>query len=126
MRNSKDPTVGVPGDGYCGLHACLAHTLLATQFMNSPQCHVNFMAMRDALQACKDDIVALPDNAVEYFRLGSSSLPTRMHDIFSEFPAWHGLLIFLRARVLSHICHEVCLRILCSVSCVLVFHYMMY
>ena len=88
MRNSKDPTVGVPGDGYCGLHACLAHTLLATQFMNSSQSHTDFTAMRDALLACKDDIDALPDNAVELFRLGNSSLPTRMHDIFSGFPAW--------------------------------------
>lgn len=88
MRNLQDPKVTVPGDGYCGLHACLVHTLLATQFMNSSQSHTDFTAMRDALLACKDDIDALPDNAVEFFRLGSSSLPTRMHDIFSEFPAW--------------------------------------
>lgn len=88
MRNLKDPSVGVPGDGYCGLHACLAHTLLATQFMNSPQSHASLTAMRDALVACQNDIDALPDHAVEFFRLGSSSLPTRMHDIFSGFPAW--------------------------------------
>ena len=88
MRNLQDPKVTVPGDGYCGLHACLAHTLLATQFMNSPQSHANFTAMRGALQDCKVLIDDLSDNEVEYFRLGSSSLPTRMHDIFSEFPAW--------------------------------------
>ncbi len=87
MRNALDPKISVPGDGYCGLHMCLAHALLAYQFMNSPQSHADLRAMRDALLACKNDIDALSDHGVEVFSFGSSLL-TRIHDIFSGFPAW--------------------------------------
>ena len=78
-------TVSVPGDGFCGLHACLAHTLIAYGALRDPVLQDGLRSAQSALSLLRSRVYAIG----EHFTFQSDrSLCDDYLAVFSDFPLW--------------------------------------